>query len=79
MELIVFVLLVGALLGWAMGSAATRYGRAGRDVVSAKSTWEKAVHTRNFERWKTVRIFAVIGGGVVVAVWLAIHSSPPGV
>ena len=73
--MVVVMLLAGILAGWVLGSAATRYGRARRDVVSAKSQWEKNVHTRNFERWTAFRWFAVIGVGVAAFVWMAIHDT----
>ena len=47
MEPVVFVMLArgGILAGWVLGSAATRSGRAGRDVIGAKSTWrERRTH-----------------------------------
>ena len=33
----------GILAGWLLGSAATRSGRAGRDVIGARTTWRNAV------------------------------------
>ena len=76
MELIVFVMLVGTLAGWLLGSAATRFGRAGRDVAGAKTTWEKAVQIRSSERWKTLRTFALIGGILVAILWMMLNVPP---
>jgi hypothetical protein len=72
---VVFILLLGAAGGWVLGSAATRYGRAGRDVVAAKSTWKKAVGVLRGERMRTGRVFLVGAGVVVAIVWVAAHST----
>jgi hypothetical protein len=73
---IVFVLLLGAAGGWVLGSAATRYGRAGRDVVAAKTTWKKAVGVLRGERGRAGRLFLGLGGILIAIVWVAAHSTP---
>lgn len=71
---VIFILLLGAAGGWVLGSAATRYGRAGRDVVAAKTTWRKAVGVLRSERGRTGRVF-LLGIGVLIAIaWMAAHT-----